>query len=143
MSVEVRACFEIGDTDGETMVRVLLQETVLRPTVSQTTAADLAALTAATLDRLGAEALERAGEQAEVFLRAMESVSGAPMVVQVADDLAGMTTEMRAFVDTLPGDVASSEHLPDVINAAADQGMALGNVTREVIINEVRRRESE
>lgn len=48
---------------------------------------------------------------------------------------------MRAFLDSLPADVAGSPHLPSVVNEHAGRS-PINEHTRAAIIGEVRRRES-
>jgi hypothetical protein len=138
MSAEVRVCFEIGTTDGDTAVRVLVNESVLRPTLGQTTSTDYALLVRTALERLASEGLERALEQADIFTAAMASAADAIPLVPLSEGGA----EQGQFLATIPEPIRASKHFEDVVAVAAEDTLPLGNVTRELIVAEVRRREA-
>jgi DNA-binding FadR family transcriptional regulator len=141
MSVEVRACLEIGMTDGSTAVRVLLSESVLRPALRQTTDEDLAMLARATLSRLAAEATEKALEQADTFVQAMAQAADAQMIVLDGDAPGDEAT--ADFVASFPVNVRKSKHLGAVLQQCSAEHLGIGNVTREIVAQEVRRLEAE
>jgi hypothetical protein len=131
---------EVGDTDGSTTVRVHRIESVLRPTVRQTTGEDLALLTKATVERVSAQVTGDALEQMDTFAGAMAAADEAPLVL-VDEDGSPATQETSAFVQSFPADVRDSRHLVEVLEAAQVSRLAIGNATRDVIVRNVRARE--